>query len=132
MEMRMKRKRTECWGVIVLICFSSVACASDDPKLLRQQIAELSRAGKHAEAIPIAEKLLIESEKWEKWHVGPETLYVPNALITLAWLNNEIGEYGKAESLAQRALAIYERALGAQHRNVAEALSVLGEALARR
>ncbi len=44
------------------------------------------------------------------------------ALNTLAWLDHQQGNYAQAEPLYQRALAIREKALGAEHPNIAPGL----------
>jgi tetratricopeptide (TPR) repeat protein len=51
--------------------------------------------------------------------LGPEHPYVATSLNNLAQLYQAQGQYGKAEPLYQRALAIRDKALGPEHPEVA-------------
>jgi hypothetical protein len=56
------------------------------------------------------------------WLVSSLGLSVP--ALAAAWMSGE-GQYSKAEPLYKRALAIYEKGLGAEHPNVAMSFSSL-------
>ena len=71
------------------------------------KIAELSRAGKYAEAIPLAQGQL---ERLEKKY-GPFNRDVAGALNNLALLYAEQRRDAEAEPLFGRALAIREKSL---------------------
>ncbi len=70
------------------------------------RIAELSRAGKYAEAIPLAQAMVADLEK------GPPNADFAGALNNLAQLYADQGRDGEAEPLYKRALAILERTSG--------------------
>ncbi len=90
---------------------------------LHQRIIELYRAGRYAEAIPLAQQMLAIQEK----ALGPDHPGVATWLNNLALLFKEQGRYAEAEPLLKRALAIHEKALGPDHPDVATALSSLAE-----
>jgi CHAT domain-containing protein/tetratricopeptide (TPR) repeat protein len=70
------------------------------------KIAELERAGKYAEAIPLAQAMLANQEK------GPPNRDLGGALNNLAQLYGDVGRDAEAEPLHKRALAIMEQAVG--------------------
>lgn len=72
---------------------------------LQQAVRRLESQGKYGEAIPLAQRAL---ELWEK-AIGSENSVVADSLDTLAILHSERGNYNQAESLFQRALAIYDK-----------------------
>jgi CHAT domain-containing protein len=90
---------------------------------LNQQVEKLYQAGKYAEAIPLAQRILAIREK----ALGPEHPDVALSLSNLALLYGTTGQYAKAEPLYQRSLAIYEKALGPAHPSVATSLNNLAE-----
>ena len=77
---------------------------------LKRQVDDLYQAGKYQEAIPIARQLLELREKMN----GPEHPSTAPSVNNLAELYRAMGDYAKAEPLYRRALAIKEKALGAQ------------------
>jgi WD40 repeat protein/uncharacterized caspase-like protein len=89
------------------------------------QAMELYRAGKYAEAIPIAERYIpiIEGRYGKE---GQEYGVALNNLGELYRVTNRLGE---AEPLLRRALAIDEKALGPDHPNVAIRLNNLANLL---
>ena len=89
--------------------------------LLRKKVLELHDAGKYAEAITIAERVLAIREK----KLGTRHSDVATALNSLAELYREHGRYGDAEPLFKRALAIRQKALGRDHPDVAQSLNNL-------
>jgi len=52
--------------------------------------------------------------------MGPEHLSVANSLLYLASAYRTRGEYSKAEPMFERALRIYQKALGQKHPTTAE------------
>jgi tetratricopeptide (TPR) repeat protein len=84
-------------------------------ELLRSQAADLSSAGRHNEAIPLAQRALAILER----AYGPRHLETARSLDNLAWLYCDTGHYTQAEPLFVRALAIYERSLGVEHLDTA-------------
>ena len=88
---------------------------------LNRRVQELQRGGKHAEAIPLAQRA---AELYEK-DLGPAHPYTATALTTLAELYRANGEHARAEPLFVRVLATREAALGPVHPDVATALSDL-------
>jgi CHAT domain-containing protein/endonuclease YncB( thermonuclease family) len=88
---------------------------------LSQQVIQLYQAGRYAEAVPLAQKVLAIREK----ALGPEHPDVAQALNNLAMLYQAQGDYGRAAPLYQRSLAIREKALGPEHPQVALSLNNL-------
>ena len=88
-----------------------------------QQVQDLYRAGKYAEAIPLAQRGLELHEKKR----GPDHPDLVVSLNYLAKLYAALGDSAKAESLYQRALAIQEKALGPDHLGVTGSLDTLSE-----
>jgi tetratricopeptide (TPR) repeat protein len=78
---------------------------ADDVEALKQQVAELSKAGKYDEAIPIAKKILELREA----QGGAENPGNANSLYRLAELYAKKRDYAKAEPLYQRALNLQQR-----------------------
>jgi Flp pilus assembly protein TadD len=85
---------------------------------LHKQIIELERAGKYAEAVPLAQRLIGLQEK-------ASTPGVANTLNTLAYLYLQQGRHADAEPLYRQLLAIREIAFGPNHPDVAQSLNNL-------
>jgi CHAT domain-containing protein/tetratricopeptide (TPR) repeat protein len=88
---------------------------------LAQQASQLHRAGRYAEATPLAERALLILEKV----LGQEHPNYTVWLNMLAMLYQDQGDYGRAEPLLLRALAIQEKVLGPEHPNFAVSLNNL-------
>ncbi|MBR1126186.1 tetratricopeptide repeat protein [Bradyrhizobium lablabi] len=84
-------------------------------------IAELSKAGKYSEAIPLAEKLLADMEKT----YGPAHRDVAGALNNLGQLYSSTGRDAEAEPLYKRAISIFEKTTGLDSIEVASTLNNL-------
>ncbi len=95
--------------------------ANDDAGALNDQVLGLRKAGKIAEAMPIAQHALALAEQHKD--ADPETL--GDSLSILALLHEALGDYAKAEPLYQRALAVREKALGTDDINVGQVLNNL-------
>src|SRR5712691_4105686 len=93
----------------------------DEAEALHKQVIELYRAGKYADAIPLAQRVLAIREK----SLGPDHPNVAQSLNNLALLYKAQGRYTDAEPLYKWALANYERALGHTHPYVAASLNNL-------
>ena len=120
------RNRWTRWALLLVAIWMGVfsAARADDAAeiaALNKQVSELYRAGKYAEAIPIAEKALKSNETTR----GPDDPSTAKSLNNLAVLYIEMGDYAKAEPLMQHAPAIKEKALGPDHPNTAKSLSGL-------
>lgn len=85
------------------------------------EIAELSKAGKYSEAIPLAQKLLADMEKAH----GPAHRDVAAALNNLGILYGSTGRDTEAEPLYKRALTIFEKTGGLDSADVAPILNSL-------
>lgn len=96
---------------------------TDDPERLNQEIVRLYQAGRYAEAVPMAEKLVRLNEK----ALGPEHPNTATNLNNLAELYFSMGDYARAEPLYQRALKIREKALGPEHPDTAGSLNNLAQ-----
>src|SRR5215831_6698338 len=91
------------------------------PLQLLQQISELSKAGRYADAIPLAQQLLAALENM----TGKDHPMAAMGLLTLGDLYRLRGQLDEAEPLLLRALAIHEKVLGTEHRDVAQVLASL-------
>jgi len=89
-----------------------------------QQARELARAGKHQEALPLAEKALKGCER----HWGPNDPKTAGALQLLANIHMGLDQIRRAIPLYQRALAIREEKLGADHQATTATMVKLGKA----
>jgi CHAT domain-containing protein/Tfp pilus assembly protein PilF len=85
------------------------------------QIAELSRAAKYSEAIPLAQRLLADIEK----AFGPDHRDVAAALNNLAMLYGSQGRDAEAEPLYRRSIAILEKLRGLDTPEIAPQLNNL-------
>ena len=85
------------------------------------QIAELSRAGKYSEAIPLAQRLLADIEK----AFGGDHRDVAAALNNLAMLYGSQGRDAEAEPLLRRSIAILEKLHGLDSPEIAPQLNNL-------
>jgi CHAT domain-containing protein/tetratricopeptide (TPR) repeat protein len=92
-----------------------------DPLQLLQQIGELSKAGRYADAIPLGRQLLAALENM----AGKDHPMAAMGLLSLGDLYRLQGQLDEAEPLLLRALAIREKVLGTEHRDVAEVLASL-------
>jgi tetratricopeptide (TPR) repeat protein len=86
-----------------------------------RRMVELQRAGKHAEALPLAQQALEMSEEG----LNPDHPTVAIYLEHLAALYRILGEGVKAEPLLRRALSVREKALGPDHLAVSYTLHKL-------
>ncbi|MEO1608271.1 MAG: CHAT domain-containing tetratricopeptide repeat protein [Pseudomonadota bacterium] len=94
---------------------------SDDIGTLNGQVVRLYQAGKYAEAIIPAKKLVGLAEQ----KFGPDHPNVGGSLNNLALLYYAQGRYAEAEPLYKRTITIYEKALGPDHPNVGTTLNNL-------
>lgn len=85
------------------------------------QIAELSRAGKYSEAIPLAQRLLADMEQAH----GPDHRDVAASLNNLALLYGSQGRDAEAEPLLKRSIALVEKLHGAGSSEAAHQLNNL-------
>jgi tetratricopeptide (TPR) repeat protein len=75
---------------------------------LNARVIALYRAGKFAEAVPLAQQALAINER----ALGPNHPDVAASLSTLAWLYDRQGRYAEAEPLHNRALMTADPKLG--------------------
>lgn len=93
----------------------------EEARRLHNESFLLWKAGKFAEAMPIAERSLEIREN----ELGAEDLDVAASFANLALILNETGDYAKAISLLERSLKIREKILGPDHLDLAIALNNL-------
>ena len=110
-----------------LAIMPAAAAPKDEAAALETKVDELYRAGKYADAIPLAQRALAIREK----ALGPNHPDVAMSLKNLASLYRNQGRYADAEPLYKRSLAIREKALGRDHPDIAQSLNNLA-ALYRR
>jgi CHAT domain-containing protein len=94
-------------ALVISACFTAPSFAGE-VAALSAKIAELSRAGKYSEALPLAQGQLESLEK----KYGPFNSDVAGALNNLALLYGDLGRDTEAEPLYQRAIAILEKVHG--------------------
>src|SRR6516162_7404153 len=99
----------------------ATAAPRDEAAALQTKVDELYYAGKYADAIPLAQRVLALREN----ALGPNHLAVATSLNNLAELYRNQGRYADAEPLYKRSLAIREKALGRDHPDVALSLNNL-------
>lgn len=83
------------------------AASANNTAALKRQVAQLQAAGKPAQAVPIAKRILAMAER-----KSPRSLEVADALDTLAGLYEAQNQFAEAEPLLKRSLAIREKAPG--------------------
>ena len=95
------------------------------PTTSPRSVAELSNSKTklYAEAVSIAERYV----EWARQQHGEDHLEYGRAIAALAKAYHSQGGYAKAEPLYQKALAITEKTLGADHPSVAVGLTDLAE-----
>jgi len=109
MKSRTRLLSAMCLALIAATVLSAPSSAQKaDTAALSARIAELSRAGKYAEAVTLAQRQL---ETLEKTH-GPADRDVAAALNNLAELYGHQGRDAEAEPLLKRSIAILEQAAG--------------------
>jgi CHAT domain-containing protein/tetratricopeptide (TPR) repeat protein len=116
------------WLVLLLIVLlAAPAQGAGDPLkeacALDQQAAELHKARRYQEALPLFQRALQIREK----ALGQEHADTARSLNNLAVLYADMGAYEQALPLAQRAIKIREKALGPEHLNTARSLDNLAE-----
>jgi CHAT domain-containing protein/tetratricopeptide (TPR) repeat protein len=115
------------WVVALIIWLlpGSVARSQsgDEFSPLYQQALQLYRAGRHADATPIAERTLAAAERDH----GAMHTNTGSALNLLGLLYTAQGRYADAEPVYKRALALREKTLGLEHPSVGTALNNLAE-----
>jgi len=92
-----------------------------EAQALHRRAQELYREGKHAEALPLAQRALALREG----ELGPDHALVGSSLHLLGRLARAQRRFAEAERLLTRALAIREAALGPAHADTANTLDVL-------
>ncbi len=108
----------------VVVLASGAHAQTPDPLVeLFTEVARLRQEGKHAEALPVAERAVAFARE----HHGEEDVAVAlsmNVLVSIYWAQ---GRYGETEPLLKRGLAINESAFGPEHPDVAIALDSLAQ-----
>lgn len=116
------------WIVGLVISFSiglptPAVAQKNEAAALNARVDELSRTGRYAEAISLAQRALAVTEKAR----GLEHPSVATSLNNLASLYQDQGRYADAEPLYKRSLAIWEKVRDPDHPDVATALNNLAE-----
>ena len=86
---------------------AAAAAAANNTANIKRQIEQLKGAGKFAQAVPLAQRLLTLAGR-----KGPQSLEVADALDTLAGLYEAQNKFADAEPLLKRSLSIREKAPG--------------------
>jgi WD40 repeat protein/CHAT domain-containing protein/Tfp pilus assembly protein PilF len=104
---------------------AALAAAPDSPRVLWQNAAELVKASKAAEAVPLLEKYAEDVKKLR----GADHPDYANALRELSVVLGLVGRSAETEPLLRQALAIDEKSYGPEHPIVAGELDSLGTVL---
>src|SRR5262245_11043664 len=102
---RVLRRLSASIVVGTVLASAAHAQATGDPAALNAEVLRLYRAGKYAEAIDIAKRVLATQEK----ALGPEHPDVGTSLNNLATLYRAQGRLDEAEPLFRRDLSIQEK-----------------------
>ena len=105
----------------LLLMTPAQAQQQDDLGQLNRQISELYKAGKYAEAIPVAEHYVETARK----EYGEEHDAFATSIAWLGMLYQAQRRFDEAEPLLTRSLAVREKALGPNHLDVAASLDSL-------
>ena len=110
-------------GLIVAALLASVVaspCQANPQEMLTlmRRITALAQEGRYGEAVGLARKLATEAERTS----GRQSVLTATTLVVLAQALQAQGELTEAERVLRRALAIREKALGANHPDVAAVL----------
>jgi hypothetical protein len=118
------------WRRVLVLAVATLACGlvagaqaqiGDDVAALDAQVEALNKAGKYAEALPLAEQAIKRAEEQN----GPNDPAVAGPLLMLAELLGRLGRVAEGEPHERRALAIREAVLGPDHPDTAKALRAL-------
>jgi CHAT domain-containing protein/tetratricopeptide (TPR) repeat protein len=107
----------------LMIVVEPASAQTGDLTALNNRINELARAGKYAEATPLAEKMLGLARAQE----GEDSPDTAASLGWLAELYEDQGRYSEAEPLMKSSLAIAEKALGPEDPSLGRARNNLAE-----
>ena len=107
--------------MILLLMTPAQAQQQDDLDQLNRHISELHKAGKYAEAIPIAEHYVEAARK----EYGEEHDAFATSIAWLGILYQAQRRFDEAEPLLKRSLAVREKAPGPNHLDVATSLDNL-------
>lgn len=111
-----------CLALLASTCLGAPSWAQKgDTAALSARINELSRAGKYAEAVALAQGQVESLEK----KFGPAHRDVGAALNNLAQIYGSQGKDGEAEPLFKRSIAILEKTAGLDSPEIASALNNL-------
>ena len=120
--------RFQRYCAIALASLALVCCAAakstaqlNEAQDLYKRSTALTRAGKYAEALPLAQQALASAEK----ALGPDHPELVFPLIQLATLYGKQNRYADAEAASKRALALSEKAFAPGDPRVAASLSNL-------
>jgi tetratricopeptide (TPR) repeat protein len=108
-------------GMLVATASVSSGQTLNDADALNKKVIELYNAGKYADAIPLAQRLLAIREK----AFGGDHPDLASPLNNPAALYSAQGRYADAEPLVKRSLAIREKALGSDSLTLAPTLTNL-------
>src|SRR5215468_9564563 len=110
-------------GILTLAALLPLQAQQQDLLTLMQKLTALAAAGRYAEAIPLARKLVSEAEKAS----GPNSPLTATTMVVLAQALQAQGEETEADTLFKRVLAIREKTLGPNHPDVAAPLTNLAQ-----
>jgi tetratricopeptide (TPR) repeat protein len=104
----------------IAVLAMSAGASAQSPTAQSAKAAELSRAGKYSEALPLAQAAAATLER-----TSPNSRDFAGTLNNLAQLYGDLGRDDKAEPLFERALAIMERAVGIDSSDIAPEMNNL-------
>jgi CHAT domain-containing protein/tetratricopeptide (TPR) repeat protein len=107
-------------------CGGQAVAETENLERLRKQATELYQTGKSAEALPLAQRVLVIMEE----RLGPGSADVGAALNSLGLIYYSLGRYGEAEPIFKRAIAIAEATSGSHDWTIGARLNNLALTLA--
>jgi CHAT domain-containing protein/tetratricopeptide (TPR) repeat protein len=110
---------------LLLVCGEQAMAQRETLESLRKQATQLYQIGKSAEALPLAQRVLLILEE----RFGPSSADVGAALNTLGLIYYSLGRYADAEPTFRRAIAIAESTSGANNWTMGARLNNLGMTL---
>ena len=121
------QRRWKSVGLLWLLSWGHALAQAKDWENIVRSGDELRRSGRYVEAEQNYRAAVQAAEKF-----GDQDPRLARSLNNLAVIHKELGRYAEAVPLAQRALALWEAALGPNHPDVAAGLNNLANLYMRR
>ena len=118
--MRALRQGFAAWLIVTALLANLIAspCEANPQEMLTlmRRITALAQEGRYGQAVGLARKLATEAERTS----GRQSLLTATTVVVLAQALQAQGELAEAERVLRRAVAIREKARGANHESTLE------------